>query len=211
MKNNKIFQLEIDDYTVPAFVSGSKFVFGYIEDIFCFCNALKTSGRCQDFVSKFNKFESNDPDAKYSIAYAPMELMHVTTLLGKKDIKEINIAWDHLNIWGFPHRFHADEFFAERIIIKYLNKIYVAIKPVFKNLSLSTTENLPPLSITENLWGFPCLYEYNEKDNTLSSRVYMIEGIFSAFSPDQKQAAWDCFNGSIVYLKAAFDEILGDG
>ena len=76
-----VFGVELPDYAMPGFCSGSKLYFGSIEDIASFRRALYSDDRCK-------------PE--------DMEFMNAK-LYGAKYSSQAAGKCEHTNVWGFPY------------------------------------------------------------------------------------------------------------
>lgn len=204
----KIYRLVIEDYGMPSYCSGSKFVFGTLDDIQSLVSTLKEKNECLGLTSAFDKYQNGDKKVTYSVAYNLEKLLSPATILESKTMQLDNFAYEHINVWSCSYNFQAASASFERVLIRCGRRYYIAVKPTFVGLKIANT-SFEDIEIGNGMWGHPGVFEYDEECKTHTARLFFIEKSFTG--PAAAEEAFDVYNNKQLQLKSCFDDIVADG
>ena len=180
-----VFGVELPDYAMPGFCSGSKLYFGSIEDIASFRRALYSDDRCK-------------PE--------DMEFMNAK-LYGAKYSSQAAGKCEHTNVWGFPYFAWWDRLESVHLWIRYKDRFLRCVRVRMTNLRIDTNEDASAsYSPGEQLWGYPHILEYRQPYHF--NRMYEVEKTYET----EDSLLYDLahYDGSIE-LTTWLDDLFGDG
>ena len=180
-----VFGVELPDYAMPGFCSGSKLYFGSIDDIASFRSALYSDDRCK-------------PE--------DMEFMSAK-LYGAKYSSQAAGKCEHTNVWGFPYFAWWDRLESVHLWIRYKDRFLRCVRVRMTNLRIDTNEDASAsYSPGEQLWGYPHILEYRQPYHF--NRMYEVEKTYET----EDSLLYDLahYDGSIE-LTTWLDDLFGDG
>lgn len=180
-----IFGVELPDYAMPGFCSGSKPYFGSIEDIAAFRRAINNDDR-------------RKPE--------DMEFMSAK-MYGARYNAQAAGTYEYTNIWGFQYFVWWDKLESVHLWIRYKERFYRCVRVRMKSLQYDTNKDaLMKSSPGEQIWGYPHILEYRHPFHF--SRMYVVEKKFD--TEEDLLENLEYFDGSIE-LKGWLDDLFGDG
>ncbi len=179
---SRYFAVCIDDYSASPICPGSKNYYGTKKEVADFIKAI----------------EKDKKSSEISIGQQMVNCIEKTVTILK------NHVWEHINTWGFPYMMKAEDIAVEQILVKVKNTYCRCIKPTFRNLQYSTEDN-NWMAVGKRLWGCTNIFEI--ADGKHRYRLYAIEQEYTDFC----EAKQDMNDVSKIILKAACDDIFGDG
>lgn len=206
----QIYQLILDDYSAPAFVSLYKEYYGTLDDISDFIAALRNdeyfAKHNAELISCFEKFKQGEKNIMLMSAYSKHPFLKRAKKLGEASSEFNNYKWEHINTWGFPYYMKCDEVKCSHLWL-CCTGIYVrVINAIFLNLQY---ENILGEYMNPGMcWGFPHQIETDEEKTY--SRLYVVEKTFN----DKTETLLDMekFNkGSKPDFTKLLDDVFGNG
>jgi hypothetical protein len=206
---DKIYRNVIEDYTVPACCTFSKYVFGTLDDFKDIAEVLKNKDTEKNFTNAIDKYVAGERKIKYQVAYHDEQLMVGTKILYQKTVEFNDLKFTHINAWGFPYYFTAEKAIVERVLVQYRYNMYLIIKPMFTGLKIGTGDASTDFYVADGIWGYPGMYHYDEESNTHRCRLFLLENVFK--SKTESAQAIDAFASTEIDFSSCFDEIVADG
>lgn len=154
---NKIYHIELDDYSTPAFVSFGKNYYGTMEDIEEFISKFKDDEN-GELVKAFQEYKDGNRDVEITVAYKKRKMLEEVKIYGSKEINSGSFEWEHTNIWGFPYYLRCESLNSLHFWIKSGVILYRVIKAKFTNLQYKNA--IGEWSDINSIWGFPHIIEF---------------------------------------------------
>ena len=154
---NKIYHIELDDYSTPAFVSFGKNYYGTMEDIEEFITKFKDDEN-DELVKAFQEYKDGNRDVEITVAYRKRKMLEEVKVYGSKEINSGSFEWEHTNVWGFPYYLRCESLNSLHFWIKNGVILYRVIKARFTNLQYKNT--IGEWTDINAIWGFPHIIEF---------------------------------------------------
>lgn len=209
--NKQYYVLYLDDYSSPSFISSIKEYYGTIEEISSLMNCLSAADKKRECYSStlkaFESFQSGDAWATHHTVCGERLLMKSVELMGMASFERGEMQWNHRNVWGCTYRMRASSVRISQLLLKDGEKYIRVIKPSFKNLVYKTEDLLEEgwMPFSDDLWGFPCMYDVSGKWHNL--RMYVTEQEYKK----PKDALADINDISKISFRSACDDLFGNG
>ena len=192
---NPIYKIQLDDYSVPAFVTLSKPYFGTIEDI------------CSLEQKVINKFKERYSDETCKILYNKDDNLKIMTVLKRRECSFENYKWEHKNIWCFPYYMKAKLINVFELLLKDDTSFYRCAKLIVKDLQYTDGIFINEWDkLIGGFWGFPEMIYYDEEKDSLISSMYYCQKQFGS-----EEDALNDFSVNDVSFEGFCNDIFGDG
>ena len=99
---DKVYHIELDDYSTPAFVSFGKNYYGRMADVEEFISKFEDD-EDNELVRAFQEYKDGNKDAEITVAYTKRKMLEEVKVYGSKEINSGSFEWEHTNIWCFPY------------------------------------------------------------------------------------------------------------
>lgn len=154
---DKIYHIELDDYSTPAFVSFGKNYYGRMADVEEFISKFEDD-EDNELVRAFQEYKDGNKDAEITVAYTKRKMLEEVKVYGSKEINSGSFEWEHTNIWGFPYYLRCESLNSLHFWIKNGVILYRVIKAKFTNLQYKNT--IGEWTDINAIWGFPHIIEF---------------------------------------------------
>lgn len=154
---DKVYHIELDDYSTPAFVSFGKNYYGTMKDIEEFISKFKPNEE-SEIVKAFQEYKNGNKDAEITVAYRKRKMLEEVKVYGKKEIISGNFEWEHINTWGFPYPMRCEKLKSTHYWIKSNKKLCRIIKAEFTNLQHKNA--IDEWTEINSIWGHPHIIEF---------------------------------------------------
>ena len=212
---NKIFfEILLEDYALPGFASGKKGYFGFQEEVENFFRALKNNIQDDtsyiETIKAYDKFLCETHNTERTSVYNRNQLVSKVDCIAKKSfVMPYQIAWTHVNIWGYPYYMSADACSNVFVWICTRNKYMRAVKAKFFNLcyGVNKNEKLP----VQTAWGFPCVINISKdhkNKQVVDSQLYVCDKRFTSKEDMKKDIDTFCGYGNFSEF---CNDIFADG
>ena len=209
MNNTGMFRIELDDYALPAFSSGSKYYFGTLEQIGEWISAIKAdeqmASEFETLIETYHTFYDGDLYVTHNVAHRNVPFLKPAKILHKEHVHVGRYDWMHINIRGFPYYLKCDGFETTHLWLKCGKKYYRYLFAEIKNLRLKNA--VGEWDALGMYWGFPKILV--EEDGITRNRLAEWEKSFKTL--DDARDDWETF----PLLKETdfcefFNDIFGD-
>lgn len=206
----QFYELRLDDYATPSFVSFDKPFYGTMEDIQGFVAALEQDEECRDrheeLISAFHAYENGNHDVKHHAAYQKIPLLIPVNVLERRTTTLQKYEWTHMNIWDCPYDLRCEELQAEQAWIAVHNGYARCLRARFKNLELQSIVNDDWRVFNDGFWGYAHMLEYDEP--YVYNRLMVTEEAFKTKKLALENARAD---DPGLLLDEVCDEMFADG
>ncbi len=201
----EIYSVVLDDYSSPAFVSGTKNYYGTLKQISAFMETLRKhhNERLGYIVDSFEEYKNGNKNATVYVAYNHHKMIERYKVLGEKRAKAENYQWEHFNTYDFIYEMRCDKVKTVHRWIKRRNQYIRVLKAQFTNLQYRSSINDEWCNYN-SCWGFPCII-MNE-GNTL---MVAEKGFNSLEEAQADMASFSSIN-DVIFTEFCND-IFGDG
>ena len=155
--NEKIYHIELDDCSTPAYVTLGKDYYGTMNDVEEFISKFKPGER-QDLIEAFREYKQGNSDVEIPVGFWKSKMLEEVKVYGKKQISYGEYEWKHINIWGFPYYMKCDAMQTSHYWIKDGKKLCRIIKAKFTNLQYKNAiDEYMKIGL---IWGLPHIVEF---------------------------------------------------
>ena len=207
MQKNKMYRLQLDDYSKPGFVSNTKNYYGTLADINGLITALEEYDKenFKDLITAFKTYLQGDKKVTHNVAYRNVKLLEPVQLLGSFEHTMTDYQWEHTNTWGFPYKVKFDKAEIEHFWFSVRKKYYRCMRAAFTNLAYENpVEEWTPLGTF--VLGFPCMLK--REFDIIGNRLAVEEKVFD--SKEDMEFDMNNFDKSVDFTEFC-NEIFGDG
>ena len=214
MLKNQLYAIPLDNYAIPAFVSGYLYYVGTLESINNFLKKridndidIKNS---LEYLNKIKKFQKEQLIENVNVSMIDLPIIKNVEIIKIIGFSYPNqFEWRHNNIWNFLYKMRCDDYKVEWIWVKIDDKFYRYIKCCFHNLFYSDEFFNTWKPLNSVFWGQPCLVAYNEKNGTTYSELYIPDIILDDYNAVLNDV--NSFNFKTAKFDNFCNEIFGDG
>ena len=205
-----IYEIDLDDYSLPGFCSGTRKYYGTADEVKAFVLSLNNAegSHLENLVKAIDFNCSNGYILRHTVEYDKGLFISPVTLIAQASFRIKAPEWMHLNIYGYPYYMKADSAIISEMIVKS-RKIYVkCARAELKNLRYSIHPTKGKWKkLTDGFWGFPGIIQYDPKGDKTFSSLFFVEKE-SERKNDPELKIGDPKN---IDLSGFCDNIFGDG
>lgn len=199
---DKVYHIELDDYSMPAFVSFGKNYYGTLKDVEEFISKFKED-EYRELVKAFEDYKNRNESVEITVAYNKRKMLEEVKVYGFKEIISGSYQWEHINVWGYPYDLRCEGLKSLHYWIKNNDILCRVIKANFTKLQyINAVDEWADINA---IWGFPHIIEFG-----MYNTLMVIEKRFDTvkeLKEDMKQ-----FNSIEDMDFTAFcNDIFGDG
>lgn len=201
----KVYHIELDDYSMPAFVSFGKNYYGTMQDIEEFISKFKDddNNEYSELVRAFEDYKKGNENVEITVAYNKRKMLEEVKVYGYREIISGSYQWEHINIWGFPYDLRCEGLKSKHYWIKNNDVLCRVIKAKFTKLQYKNAVN-NWVNINA-IWGFPHIIEFG-----MYNTLMVIEKRFDTFK-DLKEDMKQFKSIEDMDFTAFYNDIFGDG
>lgn len=208
MADEKFYALDLDNYALPGFVSGTKYYFGTLDMIKEYFDACRTENELTETARAFNKYLADDTETAHYAAYNTCKLVHEAEILGTREFYFTDHEWVTLNLYKCKYYFRADTLRVKESAFLTDGKSFTGMWIDAKNMEMGSTIRSGYHKINSP-WGLPCYFKISEdgENRRITSRLFTES---KSFKPKEEALAY--LNDEAAFsLNAIGFEIFGDG
>lgn len=203
--NAQFFQINLEDYACPGFVSSSKAYYATLPQLQAFIEALgghrAVAEDHHDLITAYREYLAGNTGVCHRVLYQNERLLTPAKLIGTKSLSLDHFQWEHINIWGFPYLMSCDHVETVHIWLKVKGGYVRCLSARFDGLKY---DGYP---LESRFWGFPCIIA--EDGSVTFNRLAVAEKRFKTLQECQEDLS--SFNETDFDFTEFCNDIFGDG
>lgn len=212
MKTEAYYQLLLEDFSAPSYISCNKSYYGTLNEISGLLEALSKDDKWKDSFLEtqeaFKAFMNGEKEVRHNVLYENIKLLEPAKLIGSVTYTENEKQWKHLNAWDHPYYIHCSKAKIQHLWFECENKYVRVLKANITNLQYSDDKKRW-VDVNCRFWGFPHMLEVVD-DITVYNRLAVIDKLFDSL--EQAKLDYENFlNSPDTDFGNFCDEMFGDG
>ncbi len=204
MAEEKFYALDLDNYALPGFVSGTKYYFGTLEMLKEYFDACRAENELSETVEAFDRYLGGDAEAAHYAAYNSCRLVYEAELLGTREFYFTDHEWATLNLYRCEYSFRADTLRVKESAFLTNGGYFTVMWIDARNMGMGSSIK-PGYDKIGSPWGLPCYFKFS--GDNITSRLCTESKSFKS-----KEEALAYLNDeTTLSLEAIGFEIYGDG
>lgn len=197
-----LYQLMLEDYSTPSFVSCSKPYFGTQEQIL----ALLERRRDPELFETARQYFSGSGSGEGPMLHWREQIVSPVERLGSVPFQMENVSVTFLNTWDCPYELHAQRAEGKLYYLSGEDGVcFRALEAVFTDLMLTDVPFPKKVDRLQPFWGYPDMIYC--RDGKVKSRLLLAERRFQT----REEALADLAHPAPISFDCFFEDIFGDG
>lgn len=197
-----LYQLMLEDYSTPSFVSCSKPYFGTQKQIL----SLLERRRDPELLETARQYFSGSGSGEGPMLYWREQIVSPVERLGSVPFQMENVSATFLNTWDCPYFLRAQRAEGKLYYLCREDGVcFRALEAVFTDLMLTDDPIPEEVDLLQPFWGYPDMIYC--RDGRAKSRLLLAERRFQ----NREEALDDLTHPSAPCFDRFFEDIFGDG